>query len=150
MTLEILWIFGLIYALKMWIFLMKFQVVPKSRTRWKLTLLLIFYRRMVPNCVIFALYVLGTLCNLPWKYLKSVEILFLKNLNEIVVTLKIVTVIRNRQYLKRKKEIDKNFGKKQQVKLHLIRLTSSGAREQIKGLTKICPWVKFDCEKFDF
>ena len=40
---------------------------------------------MVPNCVIFALYVLGTLCNLPWKYLKSVEILFLKNLNEIVV-----------------------------------------------------------------
>ena len=54
---------------------------------------------MVPNCVIFALYVLGTLCNLPWKYLKSVEILFLKNLNEIVitVTLTIVENIRNRE-----------------------------------------------------
>ena len=55
---------------------------------------------MVPNCVIFALYVLGTLCNLPWKYLKSVEILFLKNLNQIVVitvTLTIVEIIRNRE-----------------------------------------------------
>ena len=50
----------------------KFKNLEKRKLKYKE----LFYRRMVPNCVSFALYVLGTLCNLPWKYLNSVEILF--------------------------------------------------------------------------
>ena len=85
---------------------------------------------MVPNCVIFALYVLGTLCNLPWKYLKSVEILFLKNLNQIVVITVTLTIVLNH---KKSREIIKNYGQKVQVKIRIV----AGAREQIKNISKI-------------